>query len=93
MLSSLPLPKYLAHPILKLLYYFNITMAGDSAHADPAFLAKLALRQQMNYDAMTFFAGAMGAFYLTMCIFVLLRRLCVDLGASRRPTIITAILR
>ncbi|KAG5656270.1 hypothetical protein KAF25_004546 [Fusarium avenaceum] len=68
-------------------------MAGDSAHTDPAFLAKLALRQQMNYDAMTFFAGAMGTFYLTMCIFVLLRRLCVDLGASRRPTIITAILR
>ncbi|KAF5663374.1 ferric-chelate reductase [Fusarium heterosporum] len=28
-----------------------------------------------------------------MCIFILLRRLCVDLGASRRPNIITAILR
>ncbi|KAF4995577.1 hypothetical protein FGRMN_5030 [Fusarium graminum] len=68
-------------------------MANDSTHSEPAFLAKLALRQQMNYDAMTSFAGAMGAFCFTMCMFILLRRLCVDLGASRRPSIITAILR
>jgi hypothetical protein len=68
-------------------------MARGSSHLDPAFLAKLARRQQMNYNAMTFFVGAMASFYLTICIFLLLRRLCVEMGASRKPGIVTAILR
>ncbi|RGP72302.1 hypothetical protein FSPOR_2809 [Fusarium sporotrichioides] len=68
-------------------------MVNRSSHSDPAFVAKLARRQQMNYDAMTFFAGAMISFYLTICVFILLRRLCVELGASRKPGIVTAIFR
>lgn len=68
-------------------------MVSRASHSDPAFLAKLARRQQMNYDAMTFFAGAMASFYFTICIFLLLRRLCVETGASRKPGIITAVLR
>ncbi|KAJ0153250.1 Dimethlysulfonioproprionate lyase DddP [Fusarium oxysporum f. sp. albedinis] len=68
-------------------------MAGGSTHPDPAFAAKLARRQQLNYNAMVFFATAMTAFYFTMCIAILLRRLCVDLGASRKPNTATAIFR
>jgi hypothetical protein len=68
-------------------------MARGSTHPDPAFAAKLARRQQLNYDAMVFFATAMTAFYFTICITILLRRLCVDLGASRKPNIATAIFR
>ncbi|WXC57469.1 hypothetical protein SNK03_003379 [Fusarium graminearum] len=68
-------------------------MVSRASHSDPAFLAKLARRQQMNYDAMTFFAGAMASFYFTICIFLLLRRLCVETGASRKPGITTAVLR
>ncbi|GKU01628.1 ferric reductase transmembrane component [Fusarium langsethiae] len=43
-------------------------MVNRSSYSDPAFLAKLARRQQMNYDAMAFFAGATTSFYLTICI-------------------------
>ncbi|KAL5623150.1 hypothetical protein FOBRF1_002400 [Fusarium oxysporum] len=68
-------------------------MAGGSTHPDPAFAAKLARRQQLNYNAMVFFATAMTAFFFTMCIAILLRRLCVDLGASRKPNTATAIFR
>ncbi|RGP79151.1 hypothetical protein FLONG3_2722 [Fusarium longipes] len=68
-------------------------MVRSSSHSDPAFLAKLARRQQMNYDAMVFFAGTMASFYLTICIFLLLRRICVEVGASRKPGNVTAILR
>jgi hypothetical protein len=68
-------------------------MVSHPSHSDPAFLAKLAHRQQMNYDAMTFFAGAMASFYFVICISLLLRRLCVEVGASRKPGITTAIFR
>ncbi|KAF4964791.1 hypothetical protein FSARC_7325 [Fusarium sarcochroum] len=68
-------------------------MAGGSAHADPAFLAKLARRQQMNYESMTIFSAAIAGFFFTLCIFHLARRLCVELGASRKPNILTAFLR
>jgi hypothetical protein len=68
-------------------------MAGNSSHSDPAFLVKLARRRQMNYDAMTLFAAAMAGLYLAICILSLLRRLCVEVGASRKPSIATAVLR
>ncbi|KAF4342389.1 ferric reductase transmembrane component [Fusarium beomiforme] len=68
-------------------------MAGNSTHTDPAFVTKLTRRQQLNYDAMIFFATATAAFYFIISIAVLLRRLFVDLGASRKPNIATAILR
>ncbi|KAG4264403.1 hypothetical protein FPRO04_01807 [Fusarium proliferatum] len=68
-------------------------MSGGSTHPDPVFAAKLARRQQLNYNAMIVFAAAMTAFYFTICITILLRRLCVDLGASRKPNTATAIFR
>ncbi|KAF5586599.1 ferric-chelate reductase [Fusarium pseudoanthophilum] len=68
-------------------------MSGGSTHPDPVFAAKLARRQQLNYNAMVVFAAAMTAFYFTICIAILLRRLCVDLGASRKPNTTTAIFR
>ncbi|KAF5575218.1 ferric-chelate reductase [Fusarium pseudocircinatum] len=68
-------------------------MSGGSTHPDPVFAAKLARRQQLNYNAMVVFAAAMTAFYFTICIAILLRRLCVDLGASRKPNTATAIFR
>ncbi|KAF4458001.1 hypothetical protein F53441_155 [Fusarium austroafricanum] len=68
-------------------------MAVGSTHTDPNFLAKLAVRQQLNYNAMTFFATAMATLYFAICIGLLLRRLLVDLGASRKPNIATAIMR
>ncbi|KAJ4125037.1 hypothetical protein NW768_009378 [Fusarium equiseti] len=68
-------------------------MSGNSSHSDPAFLSKLARRRQMNYDAMVLFAAAMAGLYLAICLLSLLRRLCVEVGASRKPSVITAILR
>ncbi|CEI66928.1 hypothetical protein FVEN_g8575 [Fusarium venenatum] len=68
-------------------------MASHSSHSDPAFLARLARRQQMDCYALTFFAGAMASFYLAIYISLLLRRLCVEVGASRKPGIVTAIFR
>ncbi|KAF5721362.1 ferric-chelate reductase [Fusarium mundagurra] len=68
-------------------------MSSGSTQPDPAFAAKLARRQQLNYNSMVVFAAAMTAFYFTICVAILLRRLCVDLGASRKPNNATAIFR
>ncbi|KAF5023840.1 hypothetical protein F66182_4098 [Fusarium sp. NRRL 66182] len=68
-------------------------MAGGSSHPDPAFLARLARRQQMNYESMILFAGTMTGFFFVICLALLLRRLFIELDASRRPSLITAFLR
>lgn len=66
-------------------------MAGG--HADPAFLAKLARRKQMNFESMAIFAGAMAGLF---CIFAfphLFRRIGAGLSASRKSNAVTRFFR
>ncbi|KAF4468407.1 ferric-chelate reductase [Fusarium albosuccineum] len=68
-------------------------MAGDSPYADPAFLAKLARRKQMNYESMAVFAGALAGLFFLFTFFHLLRRVGAELGASRRPNAVAGFFR
>ncbi|KAF4979832.1 hypothetical protein FZEAL_4048 [Fusarium zealandicum] len=68
-------------------------MAGGSPYADPAFLAKLARRTRMNYESMAVFAGAITGLFCLFTISHLVRRVGAELGASRRPNIVTAFFR
>ncbi|KAM5352189.1 hypothetical protein ACJ41O_004912 [Fusarium nematophilum] len=68
-------------------------MAGSSPYADPAFLAKLARRKQMNYESMAIFAGAMAGLFFLFTGFHLLRRIGAELGTSRKPNVLIAFFR
>ncbi|KAH7266621.1 ferric reductase NAD binding domain-containing protein [Fusarium solani] len=66
-------------------------MAGGQA--DPAFIAKLARRKQMNFESMAIFAGAMAGLFCLFAFPHLLRRIGAGLGASRKPNVVTRFFR
>ncbi|KAJ3514874.1 hypothetical protein NM208_g15023 [Fusarium decemcellulare] len=82
-----------ARPLLDIPALPSCHHAGDSPHADPAFLAKLARRKQMNYESMAIFAGAMAGLFFLFTFFHLLRRVGSELGASRRPNAVAGFFR